>query len=89
MGKESRGVYRAFWSFLCALPWAECGWPVLPPFDEQGLGVVDDERVGPPVGHPERLVPDLLPTPTEAELWAQLSGKRRGTVFSRRTRERR
>ncbi|MEU9129900.1 DUF6059 family protein [Kitasatospora sp. NPDC048540] len=29
---------------------------------------------GPPPGHPERLVPDQPPTPTERELWAQLAG---------------
>ena len=68
MSKARETVRSALWSFLSALAWV--GWTLPPPYDVRGTDV-QNEWVGPPAGHPERLVPDLPPSPAELDLWAQ------------------
>jgi hypothetical protein len=44
----------------------------MPPEDVVRTIIWGQRRERPPVGHPERLVPDVPPTPEEAALWRQL-----------------
>ncbi|WP_111488986.1 DUF6059 family protein [Peterkaempfera bronchialis] len=60
---------------LLPMRWYAAGWGVpIPPFD--GTEQPDPQTPapsGPPVGHPERLVPGVPPTPVERDLWERLA----------------
>ncbi|WP_290112486.1 DUF6059 family protein [Streptomyces ficellus] len=67
MTRVLRGCYDA----LVAAGWMWLGVPLPPPLEAR-------PALSPPRGHPERLRPDLPPTPAELALWQRLTAPARG-----------